>query len=79
MLTVLSAVDEGVRKPTRIMYSANMSWNPTKKMLEKLVEEGYLGVSEEPLGRRSRKSYEITEKGKTVLSYFSGAQEWISL
>ena len=79
MLSVLSAVDEGVSKPTRIMYSANMSWNPTRKMLEKLVDEGYLGVSEEPLGRRSRKRYEITEKGRNVLSYFSGAQELITL
>ena len=68
-----------MRKPTRIMYSANMSWNPTKKMLEKLVDEGHLGVIEEPLDRRSRKKYEITEKGKSVLSYFNGAQELISL
>ena len=79
MLSVLSAVEEGVNKPTRIMYAANMSWNPTKKILEKLVDEGFLGVTEEPLGRRSRKRYEITEKGKKVMSYFYGAQELISL
>ncbi len=79
MLNVLTAVSDGVNKPTRIMYAANMSWNPTKKILEKLVGEGFLGVTEEPLGRRSKKRYEITEKGIKVLKYFYGAQELISL
>ena len=79
MLNVLSAVKEGVNKPTRIMYAANMSWNPTKKILEKLLDEGFLEVTEEPLGRRSKNRYEITEKGIKVLEYFYGAQELISL
>ncbi len=32
-LDVLKAVRDGVDKPTRIMYVANMSWNPTQDML----------------------------------------------
>jgi len=79
MLNVLNAVHDGVDKPTRIMYAANMSWNPTKKILEKLVGEGFLEVNEEPSGKRSKKRYEITEKGIKVLRYFYGAQELISL
>jgi predicted transcriptional regulator len=79
MLNVLSIVRDGVEKPTRIMYAANMSWNPTKKILEKLVGKGFLGVTEEPFGRRSKKRYVITEKGIKVLKYFYGAQELISL
>jgi len=79
MLNVLGAVHDGVDKPTRIMYAANMSWNPTKKILEKLVGEGFLEVYEEPSGKRSKKRYQITEKGIKVLRYFYGAQELISL
>jgi len=79
MLNVLNAVHDGVDKPTRIMYAANMSWNPTKKILEKLVGEGFLEVNEEPSGKRSKKRYGITEKGIKVLRYFYGAQELISL
>jgi len=40
MLNVLGTIERGIDKPTRIMYSANMSWNPTQKVLDKLVKEG---------------------------------------
>ena len=75
LLSVLRAIKDGENKPTRIMYATNMSWIPTKKVLEKLVERGYIDVTEEPSGRRSKKRYEISEKGVKVLRYFNGAQE----
>ncbi|MHA2069350.1 MAG: winged helix-turn-helix domain-containing protein, partial [Candidatus Thorarchaeota archaeon] len=42
ILTILSAVKQGVDKPTRIMYAANMSWKPVQRMLTHLVEQGLL-------------------------------------
>ncbi len=79
MLTVLGAVKSGINKPTRIMYEANMSWNPTQKVLKKLVSEGHLEVIEEPSVQRATKRYIITEKGASVLRYFSGVKELINI
>ena len=79
MLKVLEAVREGVDKPTRIMYAANMSWNPTQEVLARLVEDGLIRVTEEPGGRRSKKRYEITEKGANVIRYFQGVKALINI
>ena len=79
MLTVLRSVKSGIDKPTRIMYAANMSWNPTQKVLKKLVSEGHLEVIEEPSLQRAKKRYLITEKGASVLRYFRGVEELINI
>lgn len=79
LLTVLRAVKSGVDKPTRIMYAANMSWNPTQRVLKKLVSEGHLEVIEEPSVLRAKKRYVITEKGASVITYFKGAEKLISI
>lgn len=79
MLDVLTAISEGVSKPTRIMYAANMSWNPTQRVLDKLVDEGHLRVVEEPSVHRAKKRYFITEKGLSVLRYFQGAEQLIEM
>jgi predicted transcriptional regulator len=79
MLKVLEAIRDGVDKPTRIMYAANMSWNPTQEVLAKLVEEGLIWVTDEPGGRRSKKRYKITEKGANVIRYFNGAKALINI
>jgi predicted transcriptional regulator len=79
MLTVLSAVRDGVDKPTRIQYIANMAWNPTQRMLNQLVEQGLLAVMDDPGKKRSKKKYELTEKGVNVLRYFEGAEELLDI
>ncbi len=78
-LDVLKAVRDGVDKPTRIMYVANMSWNPTQELLERLVMGGHLEVTEERTEKRSKKRYVITEKGLNVISYLRGAEALINI
>ena len=78
-LDVLKAVRDGVDKPTRIMYVANMSWNPTQELLERLVMEGHLEVTEERTEKRSKKRYVITEKGLNVISYLKRAEDLINI
>jgi predicted transcriptional regulator len=78
-LDVLKAVRDGGDKPTRIMYVANMSWNPTQELLERLVMEGHLDVTEERTEKRSKKRYVITEKGLNVISYLRGAEALINI
>ena len=69
---VLSQIKQGERKPTRIMYSANLSWKSLKEILDSLVSQGL--IEEELVGRsskRAKKRYEITDKGENVLEYYS--------
>ena len=79
MMTVLGAIRDGVDKPTRIMYTANMSWNSTQKVFEDLQEQDLIFVTEEPGLKRAKKRYHITEKGLNVLQYFEGAKSLIQV
>ena len=79
VLSILSAVMDGVDKPTRIMYAANMSWRPTQRILSRLVEQGLLEVRMNTESRQSKKRYVITEKGSNVLDYFDRAREILPL
>ncbi len=78
-LTILSAIMDGVDKPTRIMYAANMSWRPTQRMLSHLVEQDLILEVLNTKGRQSRRLYKITEKGEKVLEYFDRSNEFLSL
>lgn len=79
MMTVLGAIRDEVDKPTRIMYTANMSWNSTQKVFEDLLEQDLIFVTEEPGLKRAKKRYHITEKGLNVLQYFEGAKSLIQV
>ncbi len=78
-LTILSTILDGVEKPTRIMYAANMSWKPVKRILSHLVEQGLLVQVFNTESRQSRIRYQITEKGKKVLDYFENADSIMPL
>ncbi len=79
ILSVLSTVKEGVDKPTRIMYATNLSWNPLKEVLSRMVKQELLREIEVPGNIRSRRRYEVTEKGVNVLTYFEGAREILGI
>ena len=78
-LIVLGAVQRGMDKPTRIMYAANLSWKPTQRILDNLVEQQLLDVEVEKSAKRMKKRYTITEKGITVLEYFEKAQALVDI
>lgn len=79
VLEVLSAVREGVDKPTRIMYAANLSWRPTQQILRSLVQQGLLREVEATESQRTKKRYEITEKGASVVQYFDKAKDLLEI
>ena len=79
ILNVLSTVKNGVNKPTRIMYATNLSWRPTQKILDSLVKQDLILEVVNTRSRRSKKKYEITEKGINILRYFEGAKDLIDL
>jgi predicted transcriptional regulator len=78
-LNILSAVKDGVDKPTRIMYAANMSWKPVQRILSHLVEQGLLEVRMNTESRQSKRRYALTDKGANVLDYFEKAKEILPL
>ena len=79
MLSVLSTVKESVDKPTRIMYATNLAWKPLNEVLSRLVKQELLREIEVPGIKRSKRRYEITEKGVNVLTYFEGASEILDI
>ena len=74
-LDILRVIRTGVHKPTRIMYGSNLSWSPLQGILKSLIAQGLIVVVEE----RSRKKYEITEKGRRALRYFDQAKELVTI
>lgn len=78
-LTILSAIRDGVDKPTRIMYTAHMSWRPIQRILSHLVEQGLIEIRLNTESRQSKKLYVITEKGANVLDYFEKANELMTI
>ena len=80
-LEVLQIIKGGTSKPTRIMYQANVSWQPLTRVLESMVEKELIREidAKSRSGRRDRRTtklYEITVKGDNVLRYFRGAKEF---
>ncbi len=72
-LDVLWIVKNGVDRPTRIMYKANLSWKPFQETLKFMLDCGLLAGSNSE-EEDQRKSYRITEKGNEVLKYFTLAK-----
>ncbi len=79
MLKVLSEVNNGIDKPTRIMYASSLSWKSARRIISNLVAQGLLNEITVNNGKRSRKRYEITEKGANVLQYFSDKEDVINV
>jgi len=79
VLCVLLAVKDGVDKPTRIMYTANLSWRPTQRILANLVDQGLLEEMTDTGSKRSKVRYGISKKGLNVLRYFEGAKDLLDI
>jgi len=79
MLSVLSTVKKSVDKPTRIMNGTSLSWRTLQEVLSSLVKWELLREIEVPGNKRSRRRYEVTEKGVNVLTYFDGASELLDI
>ena len=76
---VLQIIKDGTSKPTRIMYAANLSWKPTRRILGSLVEQGLLVERVSEGSKRSRLRYGVSERGLSVLRYFEGARDLIDI
>ncbi|MBN1682225.1 helix-turn-helix transcriptional regulator [Candidatus Bathyarchaeota archaeon] len=76
----MALIKSGVVLPTRIMYSANLSWKPLRQILKNLVSQDL--IEEEAFkerDKRTKKVYRITEKGDNVLRYFNRAKDLMEI
>jgi predicted transcriptional regulator len=73
-MDTLAAIRGGTVTPTRIMYRANLSWEPLKQIFETLTAQGLIVERSMADDKRTRKVYALTEKGENMLNYFGRAK-----
>jgi len=73
---VLTVINKGEDRPTRIMYASNLSWNSLKGTLDTLVGKGYV---DEVSMNAKQKRYSISTKGKDVLSYYERLESLVQV
>jgi predicted transcriptional regulator len=80
-LDVLGIIKGGTRKPTRIMYGANLSWKPLQGILRSMVAQGLIVEVDAAANRDKRTTtlYEITQKGENIIRYFNRAMDLLEL
>ena len=73
-VNIMEEIRNGTSKPTKIMYASNISWLPLQRMLKSLIDNELIVESEsDEKDGRTDKVYGITDKGRSVLEYFSKA------
>ena len=80
-LDVLWAIKSGIRKPTRIMYEANLSWKPLQRILESMVSQGLIEKMDATSNRDKRTNtvFQITQKGENIINYFNRGKEFLKI
>jgi predicted transcriptional regulator len=76
---IISQIKGGVVLPTKIMYSANLSWKPLKEILHSLCTQGMIEELSTDRDRRTKSYYRVTEKGENVLRYFNKARDLLEV
>ena len=74
-IDVLKTIRKGTYKPTRIMYRTNLSWKPLMLALDSMILQGLISRNEQA----KHTVYQISEKGRNVLSYFDKAMKLIEI
>jgi predicted transcriptional regulator len=77
---VLTEIMNGSKKPTKIMYGANLSYKPLKNILQSLLDQGLIEEDERRIkDKRTKVKYILTQKGVNVVKYYSKAKDLIEI
>ena len=77
---ILNEIMDGVDKPTKIMYGANLSYKPLKEILHSMLDQGLITENEgSRKDKRTKFTYELTTKGVNVVRYYSKAKNLIEI
>jgi predicted transcriptional regulator len=69
-LDVIKVLRKGESRPTRIMYQSNLSWKPLMQILDSLMRQEIIEVTQDSF----HNVYRLTKKGIDVLEYFENAE-----
>jgi predicted transcriptional regulator len=77
---ILSEIMNGSSKPTKIMYGANLSYKALKGILQSMLNQGLIeeggGLKKD---KRTKMTYDLTQKGVNVVRYYSKAKNLIEV
>ena len=77
---VLTEIMNGAKKPTKIMYGANLSYKPLKRILQSLLDQGLIEEEEGRIrDKRTKVKYILTHKGLNVVKYYSKAKDLVEI
>ena len=66
MFDILEVVSSGVKRPTHIIYRANISWKVLNNCLRTLISRGLVSMGND--GKRDL--YQLTDKGFLILNQY---------
>jgi predicted transcriptional regulator len=79
-IDVLIEIMNGSKKPTKIMYGANLSYKPLKEILQSLLEQSLIEEEEGRIrDKRTKVKYTLTQKGVNVIRYYSKAKDLVEI
>jgi len=80
-LDVLWTIKNGTKKPTKIMYEANLSWKPLQRTLDSLMAQNLISEFDPKhlRDKRTNVCYNLTSKGENVIRYFKKAEDLLEL
>jgi predicted transcriptional regulator len=80
-LDVLWTIKNGTKKPTKIMYEANLSWKPLQRTLDSLMAQNLIKEFDPKhlRDKRTNVCYDLTSKGENVIRYFKKAEDLLEL
>jgi predicted transcriptional regulator len=77
---VLTEIMNGAKKPTRIMYGANLSYKPLKNIIQSLLDQGLIEEESKKIkDKRTKVEYRLTHKGVNVVRYYSKAKDLVEI
>lgn len=73
---ILKAIRESKNKikPTRLLYSSNLSPQMFKDYVDELMEKGFLSMNEE---KKEKKTFSLTAKGQNFLEEYRQIENFI--
>lgn len=66
-MDIMTALTDGPKNPTRLMYTTNLSWAPLQECLKALITQELVTESDHSSNRRV---YSLTQKGGTIISRY---------
>lgn len=77
---ILTEIMNGSKKPTKIMYAANLSYQPLKLILQSLLDQGLIEEEDGKIkDKRTKVKYCLTQKGLNVVRYYSKAKDLVEV